>query len=173
MTGQRAYKGQAAHRGKRVSTADLKRLWEDKTLSMTDIGKRLDISLQAVVARAKRRGLGPRPLQGQRVRASVTKLAQDPLFPKLWAQGASREALRAYYGVGSSQITEAVRELGLPKRAQSRWNRRTLEETLVLIRTEDSRKAWAAAQLRLQQDFDPETGTWSRLNKRWEQGALR
>ena len=48
-------------RGKRVSEAEFRRLWADLTISVTEIGRRLGISCNAVRSRAEIRKLPPRP----------------------------------------------------------------------------------------------------------------
>ncbi len=50
-----------AHRGKQISNAEFRRLWEDMTISKAEIGRRLGIGIAAVSQRAAARGLPPRP----------------------------------------------------------------------------------------------------------------
>ena len=53
--------GMSANRGKRISEAEFRRMWEDMSISQSEIGRRLGISANAVKMRAKTRKLPDRP----------------------------------------------------------------------------------------------------------------
>lgn len=51
-----------SNRGKAISEAEFRRMWQDASLSITDIGRHLGIGCNAVRSRAAVRGLGERPI---------------------------------------------------------------------------------------------------------------
>lgn len=114
-----------AHRGKRVSEAEFRRMWMDRTLSLNDIAARLNINFKNVSARAKRRGLPKRDEAG--VAARLVRI-DCPQFPRMWALGVSTADMALHYGVALGTIWYTARRLGLPRRKLNRWHMLSLAD---------------------------------------------
>lgn len=108
---------QRARRGKRISEAEFRRLWEDRTLTVEQIGKMLDITESAVTCRAKARGLAPRgnskkhkqSFQGKRLEA----------LRVLYIAGVRRQDIADAFGVHEQTVGKAVARLGLTPRGKA------------------------------------------------------
>lgn len=111
-------KGQPANRGKVISEREFRALWEDESLTMADIGRKLGISECAVAARGKARGLGRRP----RLTAHSVKRADQDLFRAMWMANVIMRDMRARFGLSHTGVAETARRLGCPERKASRWN---------------------------------------------------
>ena len=101
------------NRGKTISEAEFRRMWQDASLSITDIGRHLGIGCNAVRSRAAVRGLGERPIKHPRM---TTKKIDDDAMRRLWAKGVPIEEICAALGVSKAPVRLAVKRLGLPAR---------------------------------------------------------
>lgn len=99
--------------GKTISEAEFRRMWQDESLTITEIGRRLGIGCNAVRSRAAVRGLGDRPIRHPRM---STKKIDDDAMQKLWAKGVQIDEICARLGVGKASVRLAVKRLGLPAR---------------------------------------------------------
>lgn len=102
-----------AGRGKTISEAEFRRMWQDANLTITEIGRRLGIGCNAVRSRAAVRGLGERPIKHPRM---STKKIDDDAMRKLWAKGVPIDEICDQLGVGKASIRLAIKRLGLPAR---------------------------------------------------------
>lgn len=123
--GYRAYAGEIAYRGKEMSEAAFRRLWNDPALTKEAIGRCLGISSQAVSQRAQSRGLPARP---PRTYASLCVLPVDE-FRDMWLAGVMTRDIIAHFGCSHLTPKNTARRLGLPLRGRS-WQHRgiTIEE---------------------------------------------
>ena len=105
-----------AHRGKRVSEAEFRRLWADLSISVAEIGETLGIGQQAVTHRARTRGLPPRPKRG-------AKPACDPAdVARLYRAGVALEEIARALACDRKTVSNYVNRLGLTKRGGGRHN---------------------------------------------------
>lgn len=119
MTVKRGYK---AKRGAQVSEAEFRRLIEDRSLTLWDIGNRLGISAEAVRGRAITRGISLRTCSKQHIKAIT-----DPEFAELFLANVGLEELAELYGCAPSCVTRSAKRLGLTRKA-TRWNRITVAD---------------------------------------------
>jgi len=103
-------KGQRAHRGKRISERAFAALWNDTSLTESEIGAILGVSRGAVYCRAKARGLPKRRAGG-----SVPRPYPD--LADIYLSNVRICDLAALYGVTPASVYRAAARLGLPKRA--------------------------------------------------------
>lgn len=94
------------NRGKIVSQAEFKRLWES-TETLAAIGAALGITPTGVSAQARKRGLparkpGPRSTQ-----------VNTALFAQMWAYGVDRRGMAAFFGVSLSTVYDIAKRQGL------------------------------------------------------------
>ena len=135
MSGQRARKGERVHRGRQVSEAVFARLWHDSSRTLTEIAAELDISAQAMLARARARGLAPR-----KARKPNRKIDQD-ILRQMYLDGVSLKAMADHFQVCPQRIGKTVAALGLRRPHTSRWHALSIEE-------------WQALQLRRHMEED-------------------
>lgn len=102
-----------AGRGKTISEAEFRRMWQDESLTITEIGRRLGIGCNAVRSRAAVRGLGDRPIKHPRM---STKKIDDDAMRKLWVKGVPIDEICDRLGVGKASIRLAIKRLGLTAR---------------------------------------------------------
>lgn len=102
-----------AGRGKTISEAEFRRMWQDESLTITEIGRRLGVGCNAVRSRAAVRGLGDRPIRHPRM---STKKIDDDAMQRLWAKGVPIDEICTKLGVGKASVRLAVKRLGLPAR---------------------------------------------------------
>ncbi len=114
-----AVKGQKPPRGKRVTTAEFKRMWFDPALTLDDIGRSLGICNRSVWQRAKHRGMPPRPTIIKPGPApSLDEAAED-----MWRACVLAEDIAAAYGVTVSTVHMHVHRKGVKReRKLSRWH---------------------------------------------------
>lgn len=124
-------RGIKAHRGKRMSGAEFKRLWLDPDVKVQEIAEKLDVTATAVRSRAKRRGL---PARHAMIRAErQRRLAKDPLLKFMLEHGVSKADIQRYFGTGHRQLARITEELGIQRSRGdvSRWNKMSLQEALL------------------------------------------
>jgi hypothetical protein len=120
-----------AYRGKPLSYAEFARLWADTSISIAQIGASLGVSEQAVVQRAKSRGL---PLRGLRGLRGVPRVIQnDDEFTAMWEAGVGRAEMARHFGVCEPLIGIQARRLGLPKR-RLHWRRALTVQGFLMAR---------------------------------------
>lgn len=118
---------QRARRGKRISEAEFRRLWEDRTLTVEQIGKMLDISARAVWSRAMVRGLAPRGLDKPTMQSFTGRRIEA--FRALWAAGVKQQDIADAFGVSFQTIRRTAARLGLAPRGRARCKQAiTLDE---------------------------------------------
>lgn len=122
-------------RGRTVSISEFKQLWADTSLTLEDIGRRLDVSKMAVIRRARSRGLGSR----KRPAPALDIVLACELFPYLQKAGATQRALARYYKVKTFTIYRAAKRLGLEWQKNSKAHRPTLGEAMLVAKMEKSR----------------------------------
>lgn len=121
-------KSRHAHRGKCLSEAEFRKLWLDRTITVAEIARRLDVTDSAVTARARARGLPTR--RTVRYTAHKRKIT-DPQFPELWSAGITLAELARLYHCTTGTVYETAKRLGLPRRNNTRWNAKTLVQWLL------------------------------------------
>ena len=134
MTGPRA--GKPRPTGKRVSEAEFRRMWEDLSMSVAEIGERLGICQTAVSSRAATRGLPARPKRGG-------KPVLDPdALRRLWLARVGISDIAEALGCDAKTVRNTRKRLGLPARNPGRW-----KETVALddYRADQLRRAMAAS----------------------------
>jgi len=114
-------------------------MWEDKSITATEIGRRLGISVQAVRIRAKTRGLPPRKGGAGRKR----KL-EPGMFRKLWDANVSPRDIARVFGCSPQTVTKRARAWGFPPRDCHKWNVVSVE-AFVLAASARAEQAAAAA----------------------------
>ena len=102
----------SAKRGKQVTMAEFKRLWDDLSLSLGDIGERLGITEQAVSLRGRRRGFPPRGWPVEKLRRSI----DEALFADMWRAGVSVSDICGHFGIAESTMRHNRDRLGLETR---------------------------------------------------------
>ncbi len=110
-------KGKPRPTGKAVTVAEFRRMWMDETITATEIGRRLGISVQAVRTRARVRGLPPR-----KGGAGRSRKLEPVLFRKLWDANVSPTEIGRIFGCCPQTVTKRSREWGFPPRDCHRWN---------------------------------------------------
>lgn len=111
-------RGVPAHRGKRVSEADFRRLWQDRQLTLRQIGVILGISESAVHYRGRRRGLPPRGVSKPTLLAICG--AREAEFRAMWQGNVASQDIAAHFGVSDNTVPNTAARLGLPQRGV-RW----------------------------------------------------
>jgi hypothetical protein len=102
-----------ARRGKRVSDAEFRRLWDDPALTLAAIGAKLEISVNAVLGRARVRGLSARP-DGRR------PVYDRALLVALYRLGLSEQAVADRVGCARSVVNLALRAAGVARRERGK-----------------------------------------------------
>lgn len=95
------------HRGKSVSQAEFKRLWEDETLTIAEIGLILNVQSTSVSLRAKKRGL-PKRMGGRKY-----KQIDTARLAAMWEARVDRGEIAAFFGLSESQLHRLARRDGL------------------------------------------------------------
>lgn len=101
----------SANRGKRISEAEFRRMWEDMSISQSEIGRRLGISGNAVKMRAKVRGLPDRP----KGRPFARKMDHGRLAA-LYRAGLSMHAIACAEGCAEHTVFKALQRAGVESR---------------------------------------------------------
>lgn len=118
-------KGKPVNRGKEVSLAEFRRLWESD-LSKAEIGVMLGISGSAVGFRAKTRGLARRPSNGGPPKV-IGQL--DTGLREFWIAGVLMDDIAAHFGVSNGTVKRAARLQKLPRRDHAfRWRAITMAD---------------------------------------------
>lgn len=111
-------KGIKPNRGKQVTVAEFRRMWEDPTITMADIADRLGICQRSVWQRAKYRGLGPR---GYIV--SKARCVFDDEFPAMFEARVTSEEIARHYGCTISNVEKHSRRIKVKRsRRITRWD---------------------------------------------------
>ncbi|NPD17571.1 hypothetical protein HOY34_20510 [Xinfangfangia sp. D13-10-4-6] len=133
---RRARRGKPINRGKAVSEAEFRRLWQDPTLTLRQIGERLDIHQATVSQRAKTRGLPPRKEIMPMIRHH-RKITDPGLCIDMLRFGVSVGEICAYFKIKRSSLKSFRERAGEPgrKRGIHPSTSRTLAE-FVIARTE-------------------------------------
>lgn len=105
--------------GKQVSHAEFRRMWNDRSLTLAQIGAELGITATAVTFRAKTRGLPPRGCS--KLHLSPIIPAREAEFRAMYLGNVQSKALMAHFGVTGSTITKTAARLGLPPRGKA-WS---------------------------------------------------
>jgi hypothetical protein len=133
-----AIKGQPAPRGRQVTVAEFRRMWEDPSLTLADIAASLGICQRAVWQRARHRNL---PARGYIV-AKARSVFNDE-FPAMFAARVHSAAIAAHYGCTVSNVEKHARKIGATRsRPITRWDKGL---TLADFRALQLRDAMAAS----------------------------
>jgi hypothetical protein len=100
-----------SHRGKRISEAEFRRLWADMGLSISEIGRRLGVSCNAVKRRAEVRGF-PDRLQGR----PFGRTYDHDRIAALYRAGLSMQAIARIEGCAQNSVLMALRRAGVKSR---------------------------------------------------------
>jgi hypothetical protein len=114
-------------RGKQITIAQFRRLWDDLSLSQGDIGAMLGISEQAVNLRARKRGFPRRgfPLE------KICKPVDREVFARMWAGGVRNADIARHFFVSIHSVRHYRDRFGLPSRGRcGKANRTPLTEFL-------------------------------------------
>jgi hypothetical protein len=101
-------KGIAAHRGRRMSEAEFRRLWLSRDVTMEDIARIIGTTASAVYWRAHVRGLGSKP--------RARKLEWTAEMTAMWHAGVCSRDMAAAAGVAPSTISRRAKAAGMPPR---------------------------------------------------------
>jgi hypothetical protein len=104
----------SGHRGKTTTVAEFKALWGDRSLTIADIGAILDISGDAVILRAKARGL---PMRGSKWGGPRPKQIDMARFRAMWEAGVKRHEIAADIGLCKGSVYRIARRNGLLPKA--------------------------------------------------------
>lgn len=109
--------GMSANRGKRISEAEFRRMWDDLTLSERQIGVMLGITQTSVSSRAMTRGFPPRPARGGR------PVCDPDALRRLWLAHVPIPDIAAALGCNEKTVRNTRKRLGLPERGPGQWAR--------------------------------------------------
>lgn len=138
-----------AHRGKRVSEAEFRRLYLDKSKTLAQVGSELGISPRSVQHRAKARGL---PLRSNS-KAHIAKVGPDQfkLFKAMWEGGVVAKDIARHFGMTYQIAARTAQRFGLAARTRSlrkisleQWHELVLPVAMQ-ARAKVERKAWKEA----------------------------
>ena len=101
-------------RGKQVPLAEFRRMWDDMSLSMTEIGSRLGISPQAAALRGKKRGFPLRGYPSEKMQ-KVTNCDFE-MFRRMWDAGVHSKYIAAHFGIATNSVRHYRRRFGLKSR---------------------------------------------------------
>ena len=107
-------KGKPRPTGKTVTEAAFRRMWNDPSLSVAEIGERLGICQQAVTQRAKVRGLPARKKRGGQ------PVVDEARFRKLYAAGVAMTEIARLMGFDRKTAHNTVVRLKLPRRGSGK-----------------------------------------------------
>ncbi len=108
-------KGKPAHRGKKVSEAELRRMWSDMSMSQIEIARRLGISAPSLRKRAALRGFPPR----DKSRPWLVKLDHGRIV-RLYRSGLSMHVIAKMLGCSQRSVRYALQKAEVPSRARHR-----------------------------------------------------
>ena len=117
-----------ANKGKVVSEAEFRRLWEDMSISQEEIGRKLGITSQAVRYRAARRGLAPRP----RARPFARTVDYSRVV-RLYKAGLSQVAVATIVGCPVPSVKAALVEAGVELRGRHRRASLSLRDAMAHV----------------------------------------
>ena len=103
------------NRGKTISEAEFRRMWQDRSLSLAQIGVALGITREAVRQRGKARNMPPRGDS----KTHIAAVRDDDAFRRMWIAGVSTNDLMRLHGCSRSAILKAARRLGLSGRGHA------------------------------------------------------
>lgn len=99
-------------RGKRISEAEFRRLWNNENLTQTAIGEMLGISDDAVYQRAKCRKFPKRSWKRK------SKVGDHGLFREMWAAQVMTIEIANHFGVCGGYVARLAAKLGLSRRGR-------------------------------------------------------
>lgn len=142
--------GMTAKRGKRVSEAEFRRLWEDMSISQAEIGRRLGISGEAVRYRAKTRKLQPRP-KGY----PFARKVNEARAVRLYLTGYSEGAVAVIMGHPRPTIQAALNRAGVVRRSRNDPTSISADKALRIAMAASARAEQAALWNAEMVDGDP------------------
>lgn len=149
----------SAHRGKPLTIAEFRRLWDDPNLTQGQIGALLGISQHAVSLRGKLRGFPPRPMGPE------PAITDDNSFRSMWAALVRSQHIADHFGVALRTVTKHAERLKLPEKPRGKGRSITLSEyrELQLLERLKVSAAETRAQLQLAEMVDgvAHTGRWA------------
>lgn len=99
--------------GRSMSVAEFRRMWEDRSITVQQMGEMLGgISPQAVASRARKRGLADRTYR----RGDSRRKIDVAEFREMWAFGVSAREIAAHFGISEAGVKVAVARYDLPRR---------------------------------------------------------
>ncbi|MCA0204319.1 MAG: hypothetical protein LCH92_08255 [Proteobacteria bacterium] len=101
-------------RGKQITIAEFRRLWDDMSITQTEIGAMLGITEQAVNLRAKKRGFPPRGYPRKR----MSKPVDRDLFAAMWAAGVGNQDIADHFAVSYFSVRHYRDRFGLQSRGR-------------------------------------------------------
>jgi hypothetical protein len=113
-------------RGKQVSEAEFRRMWNDHSMPAQVIADRLGISVSAVGCRARCRNLPNRPGG----KGSGRRLKKE-LFREMWDANVKPAHIAGFFKVCPENVTKRARIWGFPDRDCHRWNSITMTTFLL------------------------------------------
>lgn len=128
--------------GKTVSNAEFRRMWMDETITATEIGRRLGITVQAVRIRARVRNLPPR-----KGGAGKVKKIDPVLFRKLWDANVSPVEIGRLFNCCPQNVTKRAREWGFPQRDCHKWNVVSLAAFILSVSARETQAALKMAKM--------------------------
>lgn len=130
------------NRGKTVSEAEFRRMWQDPTISQGEIARRLGISGQAALYRALCRGLSPRPRQ-----RLWTRTVDHERVARLYVSGLSIAAIAKLTGYSRGGIQNALRVKGVQPRPVGKPAPVPTSNLAVVLMAASARETEAALRL--------------------------
>ncbi len=134
-------KGGAANRGKLVSDAEFRRMWQDKAAwPLQRIADALGVSEPAVRSRALARGL---PARGN-AKPTLRKVeGREDEFRSMWSFGVRSSLIAAHFCGGVRWVIRTAKRLGLPPRKRG------------MVRATATLAEWHDAQIAAAMATDP------------------
>lgn len=148
--GVRYNKGVPAPRGPAMTEADFRRMWNDWSIPITEMGRRLGISASAVRYRAISRGLPPRG----RDRPWQRTLDRERIV-QLYKAGLSMRAVGKVCGTSRGGVASVLRSEGVQRRPRAVQAPVTLNDLPRLVLAAAARKEQAALWLSEMVDGQP------------------
>lgn len=97
-------------RGKTVSEAEFRRMWNDLSMTLAQVGEVLGITQAAVSARAATRGMPPRPY------GPVPLIKDEARFRAMWSAGVHSRQIAITLGIHEKTVRNHAKRLCLPRR---------------------------------------------------------
>jgi transposase len=116
---------------RRVSPAELRRLYEQQRLVPAEIAERLGVSSRTVRAWLRRFGIPLRPQPERRGRPLPPTAAE--LRRRYVADGLTITQLAARYGVGPTTVRQWLQDAGIPRRLPGRLSQAPSREELARL----------------------------------------